>query len=69
MKAFSIKNKMIILMLVLAASIGLVGFLSVNRMNAQKESSLEQLEISIKQDYDKQIRAGGEHSLHYTKSV
>ena len=56
MKIFSIKNKMAILMLVLAVSIGLLGFLSINRMNAQKDSSLEQLEIAIRQDYDKQIK-------------
>lgn len=51
MKIFSIRNKMAILMIVVAVSIGLLGFLSISRMNSQKDTSLERLN----QQFDKTL--------------
>lgn len=69
MKSFTIKAKMALLMLIVIMAVGLTGVMSIHEMNAQKASSLKQLETSIRQNFDTNIKQQVENACSLLQTV
>lgn len=69
MKLFTIKAKMALLMLIVILAVGLTGVMSIREMNAQKASSLKQLETSIRQNFDANIKQQVENACSMLQTV
>jgi methyl-accepting chemotaxis protein len=69
MKSLTIKAKMALLMFIVVVAVGLTGAMSIREMNKQKENSLEQLEMSIRQNFDNNIKQQVENACSMLQGV
>ncbi|MHC1722373.1 MAG: methyl-accepting chemotaxis protein [Aminipila sp.] len=69
MKSFTIKAKMALLMLIVIIAVGLTGVMSIHEMNAQKANSLKQLETSIRQNFDTNIKQQVENACSLLQTI
>jgi len=69
MTSLSIQLKMSILVFILILTVGLAGVLSIHEMNSQKNNSLLQLETSIRQSFDSNIKQQVENACSMLQSI
>lgn len=69
MKLLTIKAKMALLMFIVVVVVGLTGVMSIREMNKQKENSLEQLETSIRQNFDNNVKQQVENACSMLQAV
>lgn len=69
MKRINIKTKMVILLVIVALSVAFVSVLSIQKMNANKDASLQTLEEQIRADFDKNIKEQTQNAITLLQGV
>lgn len=69
MKRINIKTKMVILLVIVALSIGFVAVLSIQKLNASKDASLQTLETQIRADFDKNIKEQTQNAISLLQGI
>lgn len=69
MRLLTIKGKMVILMLIVTLAVGLTGIVSIRKMHEQKAESLQQLEMTIRENFDSNIKQQVENACSMLQAV